>query len=493
MKSNILFRMLTMGILTAGILTGQCTSVSASESTASNDAAVLQSLLEESGFTVQEGSFYELDTVKEASEGRLMSCFGNNAGSAYTVFSLPDAPEQTVPNPQFPPDGWQYKLCQDEAIVLITSLPPECKYYSFANYIMFTEQKEGKDYTNEKGFFSVGDETTGLYHPIFGCIGDPVNKMNIKHAGGSEFDASAVIVISSNQTVTDMITTQLNAAGYDDSMINIMTIPADTYKMGLDKGADTFLFLGRISQPNDRDAYEEYLSSLSEKSTVFRLTPKSELESDPYENPVVIPRGTGKHESAELENAEEHLEMIRSAIISEYEADYDYQELRSDIAVPEGLTAYFNDINAQGDNRDAAYLMTENFTLDSDEDFVVVYGVNHTATGKAQYSNAVLYSRPMLNGICSIYDSLFPGSAAAYLEADCENPDQYYVYKLARTQLDDYTAVIEYSTGNEKGKYYGADNGSTLLMAFRAYLDETGTGASYYEIIYDRAIVFHKK
>ena len=83
--------------------------------------------------------------------------------------------------------------------------------------------------------------------------------------------------------------------------------------------------------------------------------------------------------------------------------------------------------------------------------------------------------------------------SAAYLEADCENPDQYYVYKLARTQLDDYTAVIEYSTGNEKGKYYGADNGSTLLMAFRAYLDETGTGASYYEIIYDRAIVFHKK
>lgn len=358
---------------------------------------------------------------------------------------------------------------------------------------MFTEQKEGKDYTNEKGFFSVGDETTGLYHPIFGCIGDPVNKMNIRHTGDSEFDTSAVIVISSNQTVTDMVTTQLNAAGYDDSMINIMTIPAETYKMGLDKGADTFLFLGRISQPGDRDAYEEYVSSLSENSAVFRLTPKSELESDPYENEVVIPRGTGKHESAELDNAEEHLEMIRSAIINEYEADYDYQELRSDIAVPEGLTAYFNDINAQGDNRDAAYLMTENFTLDSDEDFVVVYGVNHTATDKAQYSNAVLYSRPMLNGICSIYDSLFPGSAAAYLEADCKDPDQYYVYKLARTQLDEYTAVIEYSTGNEKGQYYGADNGSTLLMAFRAYLDETGTGASYYEIIYDRAIVFHKK
>lgn len=30
-------------------------------------------------------------------------------------------------------------------------------------------------------------------------------------------------------------------------------------------------------------------------------------------------------------------------------------------------------------------------------------------------------------------------------------------------------------------------------MAFRAYMDETGVGPSYYEIVYDRTIVFHKK
>ena len=57
----------------------------------------------------------------------------------------------------------------------------------------------------------------------------------------------------------------------------------------------------------------------------------------------------------------------------------------------------------------------------------------------------------MLNGICSVYDSLFPGSAASYLEESCEDADQYYVYKMARTKLDEHTAVIEYSTGNEKG------------------------------------------
>ena len=80
-----------------------------------------------------------------------------------------------------------------------------------------------------------------------------------------------------------------------------------------------------------------------------------------------------------------------------------------------------------------------------------------------------------------------------YLEDNCGDADDYYVYKMARTQMDDYTALIEYSTGNEKGKFYGVDNGDTLLLAFRAYMDETNVGASYYEIVYDRAIVFHKK
>ena len=93
----------------------------------------------------------------------------------------------------------------------------------------------------------------------------------------------------------------------------------------------------------------------------------------------------------------------------------------------------------------------------------------------------------------SVYDSLFEGSAKPWLTPDCDDADAYYVYKMARKPLDDYTAVIEYSTGNERGKSYGVDNGNPVLVAFRSELDKTGTGASYYEVIYDRAIVFHKK
>jgi hypothetical protein len=114
-------------------------------------------------------------------------------------------------------------------------------------------------------------------------------------------------------------------------------------------------------------------------------------------------------------------------------------------------------------------------------------------TGKARYFNAVLHERPLINGVCSVYNSMLPGSAAEYLSGDPDGADGYYVYKMARTQMDEHTAIIPFSTGNEQGKFYGVDNGSTVFVLFRLYLDETGIGASYYELINDRVIVFHKK
>lgn len=233
-----------------------------------------------------------MDTLKLASEGKLLSCFRNNAGSSYLTFSLPAAPEQDTSlgseeygwpdeiaavnddpevenapaNPYFAPGGWEYKLRQDEAIVLITKLPGSCKYYSYINYNMFTEQKSGKDYTDVPGFFSAGNEETGLYHPIFGSIGNSVNLSNIHST--KTFDAEAEFVISANRQVTEKLMDCLHEAGYPDEVINQMPIPAKTYRMGLQKGADTFSFLQRVSQPEDKEAYKEYMAHISENSVL---------------------------------------------------------------------------------------------------------------------------------------------------------------------------------------------------------------------------------
>ncbi|MCR5790399.1 MAG: hypothetical protein K6G83_10985 [Lachnospiraceae bacterium] len=479
----------------------------------------LRSELDQAGFYVQDGTLYEFDTLKLASEGKLLTCFGNNAGSSYLILNLPPAPDQDAAagnpergwegeresafddpeienapaNPYFSPAGMSFKLRQDEAVIVVAPLPDPCKYWSYIAYDMFTAQVPGKDYSNTKGFFAIGDDTVGKYHTIFGSIGSPVNMLNAKHDGDSPFGTKAVIVLCGNSAVRDTVSRCLTEAGYPEGMVNVMEIPTGVYRMGLEKGRDTFSLFGRISQPEDRDAYEAYMEGLSENATVFRVTPQTEVPAAPFDVKPLQTRGSGIHEAAKLGTCSEDLETIREAIISKYADEYDYEELATDVAFPDGMTAYLNDANAQGDVHDAAYLISGDFELQNDEDFVVVYGVNHAVTGKARYFNAVLHERPMVNGVCSIYDSMLSGSAAEYLADPSEKADDYYVYKMARNEMDEHTALIPYATGNEQGRYYGVDNNSPVFVLFRIYLDETGVGASYYELVNDHVIVFHKK
>lgn len=502
------------------------------------DVGALEEGLAAAGCTVQRGSLRELDTLKLASEGMLVSCFGNNAGSYYLVAFLPPAPGQDpaaaveargwpaeepgagyVPgaegnypaNPYFSPVGWSFKLRPDEAVILAGTVPPDCVYFSLANYVLLAADMPGKDYTATGGYLAVppASEDEAPYHPVFGSIGMPVNRFGIAteatpgqaegpvdEARPSPFGSRFVYVVSGDAGTYALVAQALEEAGFGEGVVNRAPLPAASLAMGLEAGRDTFCILGRISQPADHDAMDAWSASLPETMTVLRVTPGAPGAAPLGPQPIAT-RGTGVHELEAVPAARARLDAIRAALIAQYGGEYDYEEPTVDIAVPEGATGYLNDRNCQGDNHDAAYVMTSDFSFGSDEDFAVVYGVNHTATGKAVYSNAILYARPMLNGVCSVYDGLFAGSAAAYLPEDAQDEaGLYYVYKMARPGwpgTDAYTAEVPFSTGNEQGAYYGTDNGSAMLAAFRAYIERgTGVGPSYYEMVWDRAIVFHK-
>lgn len=236
----------------------------------------------------------------------------------------------------------------------------------------------------------------------------------------------------------------LEPAGFGPGVVNDLLLPAASLTMGLEGGKDTFCTLGRVSQPADRAVFDAWAEELSSAMTVLRVTPR-EPNNQPVGPQPIITRGTGVHETQELPDAKAVLDAMREALIAQYSDAYDYEEPTVEIAVPEGMTAYLNDRNAQGDNHDTTYLMTSDFTLDSGDDFVAVYGVNHSTTGKAVYSNSIPYARPMLNGVCSVYDKLFSGSAAAYVPEGTADPDACYAYKMARATwsgADEFTASI---------------------------------------------------
>jgi hypothetical protein len=177
----------------------------------------------------------------------------------------------------------------------------------------------------------------------------------------------------------------------------------------------------------------------------------------------------------------------------------------------QGIDGIQRGINAWGPNNDACYLWTASelassptppfpdlsqyydflrdpaITLGNDtNEFMIVYGVNHVATGKATYSNFVVNGADIWNGVGTITDADFTGSAEEYLP-DNPNAKYLYVYKLARNcDGDPYCYEVPYGVGG-----YGIDLDQPLFIVWRSYLEEsTKTGPSYSEIVYDRAIKF---
>lgn len=318
----------------------------------------------------------------------------------------------------------------------------------------------------------------------------------LRHEGTRSDLAPYAYLLTGDVRCAEAATVALQKLGIAEHELNVHLLPAGVLALGLDEGRDTFAVLGRASQPEDPDLFGQWLSAIAEETVVLRLTPKNAFHLLAPAGPLLT-RGTGMHEAGRVAGVKAGLDHIRAALMRQYGKDYDVEELSCRIAVTEGLTGYLAGCNSQGDNPGAAYLMAGDFTFESDEDFCVVYGVNHVRSGKATYSNVVLYAKPWLAGIASIYDKDFEGSAEGYVPAEAADPDDFYVFKLARpgwNLADGHTVEVPYSTGNPKGACYGADAGQPLFCAFRAYMEpETGTGPAHAELVWDRLMVFYRK
>lgn len=247
----------------------------------------------------------------------------------------------------------------------------------------------------------------------------------------------------------------------------------------------------------DQNIGNWYLNNIDKFIKVFRITPIIPL---PYRNPWPVPtlkfRETGISEYQIVPNSRNDLNYLRNEIIKKYRGiEYNPIDLEFSIGIPDNYNAILRDFNVYGDNRDAVYFKTEDFRLTSDDDFVIVYGINHERTGKAIYSNASFYGVDLFNGVAGAYSTVqFPDTAYPFFPEGYENSGYYYVYKFARKVDEDNVVIIPYSTGNPLGKAYGVDNDQDVRIVFRVYLDQVAmVGPSVFDIIWDRAILFTKK
>jgi hypothetical protein len=494
-----LLRTLTGSLLMSVLLTA---GMGRSARAADIPTAALQTQLEQAGFTVQQGKLETLDFLALLKAGLIPNALGNNPASPYLIARLPMGPGE--PSTDFPllsdapiaPQNrgfsLEYRLRPDEAVVLVGKTPPPVDYFSYRSYVM-------RRYVPWEG----------KHERILASLGDSINNLTIATAGtpngsaGDPFNQTMMIVSTADKGIDARIRAAANRAGYDNSVINTDVIPSTLVKMGWENDSDTFLLGQRLAFFKDPAAQKAYLADPG--VALFRVTPKDSAPLDPFPVPALRVRGTGRTEF-QIKGADgrmidlwKALLDLRQAILARHAtgnvkvtelptafwACSSYLGPEGALPLMEGYTAIqtWNDI--LGDNRDAAYLTTGTFTLGPDPgEYVLVYGVNHAATGKAAYANLGVYGRQLLNGVTQTSNHDYAGTAEAYLPGNPAVP-YLYVAKVSRQQ-EPGGVFVPFGQGP-----YGIDLDLPAFITFRIYLEpETKVGPAWGELVWDRAIKF---
>jgi hypothetical protein len=393
---------------------------------------------------------------------------GNNADNPYFAYVLPPAPDQTVPSDKAFPNGFSrsVRIKPDEAVLMIGQTPPEVKFFSYPTDIIYRTFDSTRTW-------------------IFGGIGDTINIGTVKAGNGTGelFKKPIMIIYSPDKSIAEKVKSLALAEGYPDSMINIAPIPPAELNLGLEEDDDSVAFGMRAAVFADPAEEKEYMENIYTLTRAYRLTPQQSVPPDPIPIGDLRVRGTGKSEF----DLYHPLKNLRQAIIDAY-PDYSWKELKTYILFPETNQMVQNADNAVGENKDASYLGSENFTLSKDQ-FAVSYGVNHMATGKGVYSNICAYGTQKLNGVVSVASTKFEGSVDRYLGNSTDN-SLLYAYTITRNNsTEPYTMVVP-----EGPRLYGIPLDEEMLIGWRTYMEpETNVGPAYPELLYDKVIVFTPK
>lgn len=417
------------------------------------------------GFTVQNGAFAFIDMSNCCAS----SCSGNNPSSPYGAFYVPPAPGQTVPNSNPRPDGTSsaVHLRADEAMVFVGNTSPEGSYFGFTPYLFDRPDARG----NRK--------------PVFASLSETLNQRVIGTVGGSPFEQRTAIIAAADKTTTDRARAALVASGLPDAAINVVTFDPALGHFGLDEASDTFGVLFRMAVLKDPAKRDAYIANPG--GTLFRITP-STSDGGPG-NPLPSPPARTKATSPTEQANRPAVDRLGDAIKIAYLASAS-QAVRVDEGTPDPVSCIENLTTCAGDNRDTNYPGTSPRVLFADDDdFYVVFGVDHQVDGKTSYSNASVYALEKLVGLVSVSSDKYPGSAARYLPGD-PDASKLYAWKFAR-----HCDGEAFCTVVPKGACpTGIENGAFGTITFRTYLEPSSKTAPLSStLVRDRVLYFKKR
>ena len=431
--------------------------------------------LELQGLEVSRGYFrlYTLDDC-EVSFEVMQSCYGNNPAAPYVTFAvLPWEDEYLDPATRdaigLLEEGYTgtFRFDPKEAILVFGRMPPPAAYFGLQTYL-FT--REGYFHTESDTYQWIAEnlpktlDSFFMYVPnteeeriqMFASIGNSNNDVIVKWQAGSAFNQERFFISTPDQLMDEAVRSALEEVLIDPRYIFTEPIPSTQdggndggMKLGLEPGADEFLFVMRYAMPKDGGGP----GSVSDKwkdelpLTVLRIRDVSDRLPQPYDLQVLDERM-----AVDESPLEQDLLRLVMAVnerwgqpcvtddCSDRAADFiDLQGSQVDLVGPDCTKIGMNCI---GDGQDSSYQMTSDFLLDTGYVYAVA-GTLGTRTGNATYVGLSVNDSYLIKGVANIDSDRLRNTASAYA-AELTNPSKFYLYYLAR----DCEAIDELTDGN---------------------------------------------
>lgn len=431
--------------------------------------AAFQSALNQDGFQVSQGVAAILNLVAGWCAGTPLPGFDHALyanDQPYLQLLIPKSaqePEQLA---------GAFQLGPREAVVLIGQTPPRAKYFGFHAYLRTRVRPDG------------------TRQSLWNSLGDAVNNLTVKTTGPTPFNSPVVLIFTPDQGTDARVRAALQRAGYPAAILNTVVFPSSMLTLGEGNSADQLFIAMRNAMWEKQAEGDAYIGN--PPMSIFRVTPRVEATASPFPAPKLRVRGTGQTEM-DLMNG---LRRLRQGIVNANPGLYS-QELNTHITAYEGYDMMQRGVDSWGNSRDAVYIVAgyapefdsvERVTL-ADDEFLMVYGVNHAATGKASYHSIVFYSGEVGKvPIGRIDDTVFAGTAARYLNGDAAGQGPLYAYKVARDCRGEANCL---TLGIEKCSRLTIGPDTVLGLFVRMYLEpSTKVAPVMPELLYDRVMKF---
>jgi hypothetical protein len=334
------------------------------------------------GWYSEPGSWSYLDV--EACFANGPTCYGSNPSSPY---GFPDFG-----------NGMSFRIGPNEAVVVFMRTPPKVRYYAFTQYL-YSRASSSKPF-------------------VFASLSDSLNQRRFRTLRSSEpgtalFNKYAVLVWTADLNTFARVKEVLARQNIADTDVNFLPLPIGLpLFMGHGDSDDAFTLLMRTALPTVQSQLDAYLAE--KPFYVVKVGPSVGVPVEPAPIIGYASEATGVKESTALAAA---LDSLVSDIQANYAGRFSFRSQRVVYSPRIGWDCLSDDLDCPGgDNHDALYSrdLTSNLTVDKLTDVVIVAGVNHQRTGKADYINHAVVDPASTTGIASIDDPLLTGQSALF-------------------------------------------------------------------------------